>query len=162
MDLTPVAHNAIPSSYNQRQINAALSQLQALTNQYNTALSSFAQSFKSEVVGGNVYFFDLASLVCLLLFCFTVVRNVTGDRPSLVDDPGTDADLVLARAVDLAHQFGSRVRHHARYQDVFVGHQDVQQPEPVPVPRYPPPRHLGAQVRRFCFFLIGTTWSDRG
>ncbi|KAG0660920.1 hypothetical protein C6P46_004193 [Rhodotorula mucilaginosa] len=62
MDLTPVAHNAIPSSYNQRQINAALSQLQALTNQYNTALSSFAQSFKSEVAGGNVYFFDLASL----------------------------------------------------------------------------------------------------
>jgi hypothetical protein len=81
MDLTPVAHNAIPSSYNQRQINAALSQLQALTNQYNTALSSFAQSFKSEVAGGNVYFFDLASLVCLLLFLFHRCAQCHGRSP---------------------------------------------------------------------------------
>ncbi|KWU41261.1 hypothetical protein RHOSPDRAFT_37207 [Rhodotorula sp. JG-1b] len=62
MDLTPVAHYAIPSSYNQRQKSAALAQLQSLTNSYNYALSSFAQSFKSEVTGGSVYFFDLASL----------------------------------------------------------------------------------------------------
>lgn len=63
MDLTPVARYAIPSSYNQRQRDAALSRLQALTNQYNSALSSFAQSFKSEVSGGQVYYFDLANLV---------------------------------------------------------------------------------------------------
>lgn len=63
MDLTPVAHYAIPSSYNQRQKSAALAQLQSLTNSYNYALSSFAQSFKSEVAGGSVYFFDLANLV---------------------------------------------------------------------------------------------------
>ncbi|GAA5867633.1 hypothetical protein JCM3774_001538 [Rhodotorula dairenensis] len=62
MDLTPVAHYAIPSSYNQRQRNAALSQLQTLTNQYNSALASFADTFKSEVVGGSVYYFDLANL----------------------------------------------------------------------------------------------------
>ena len=63
MDVTPVAHNAIPSSYNQRQRSAALSQLQTLTNQYNAALSSFAQSFTSEIPGGKAYYYDLANLV---------------------------------------------------------------------------------------------------
>ncbi|GAA5985191.1 hypothetical protein JCM10908_002562 [Rhodotorula pacifica] len=62
MDITPVAHNSIPSSYNQRQKNTALSQLQTLTNQYNSALASFAKTFTSEISGGNAYFFDLASL----------------------------------------------------------------------------------------------------
>lgn len=86
MDLTPVAHNAIPSSYNQRQRNAALSHLQAFTNQYNAALSSFAQAFNSEVAGGKAYYFDLANLV---RFHSPSVRA----NCARLDDCGTDNDF---------------------------------------------------------------------
>jgi hypothetical protein len=55
--------------------NAALSQLQALTNQYNTALSSFAQSFKSEVAGGNV---ESAALICRWLYDDGIALWATG------------------------------------------------------------------------------------
>ncbi|POY76407.1 hypothetical protein BMF94_0605 [Rhodotorula taiwanensis] len=62
MDLVPVASGSIPSSYSTQQRQAALGQIQALTNQYNAELAAFAQAFQNEVTTGKVYWFDLAAL----------------------------------------------------------------------------------------------------
>lgn len=146
MDLVPVASGSIPSSYSTQQRQAALGQIQALTNQYNAELAAFAQAFQNEVTTGKVYWFDLAALVRDLLHRSTFRElSLTGPR--------------RMRAVAISDKLACVVRHHARDQDLRVGLGDVPEPVSVPLHGLAAPRDDCAQVRRPV--LRSVIWSGR-